>query len=202
MPETAPLTTSEELSFVERAQRSRASTKLKTGIAVVAALAVTALAPETASGKIIEGKSINGVVLGFTEAQVESVIGTPITNLTKKLPDSDTIWTYSSLYPEPGHHSALNGYVVFDKKGDVASVSTLSYGNKTTKGIGLGSTIAAARKAYPHLKCTSDAPHTPPLDCTILTHYRGRVSVTEFLFDPRNHRRAFDYISVGWANYA
>ena len=100
-------------------------------------------AAPTALANIVIGQSIAGWKLGSSEAQIINILGQP----TLKQPPDDqgnVEWNYA----KPPMLGALG---LID--GQLTGMWT-SKQQKTSKGIGVGSTVAQVRKAYPKAKCS------------------------------------------------
>jgi hypothetical protein len=141
--------------------------------AFAAVAAVGLLASATAQASIVVGKSIDGIKLGETEAQVTQALGVP----AYKTPEgSETSW---------GYPKTLEGRVGF-KSGHVVGMWTASKSQKTNKGIGPGSKVAAVKRAYPAAKCSAGPFGPQSLICTLKSKYHGRTVETTFPFFSRS----------------
>lgn len=121
------------------------------------------LAAPTALATIVLGQSVAGVKLGDTKAQVHHLLG-------EEDGRTNTVFYYRG-----------RGINVFFKAGRVSGFQVeTNDGQKTTKGIAVGSSRAQVQAAYPQAKCEPEANVPESLYCTITTHYRGKVSYTGF----------------------
>ncbi len=144
------------------------------GLLSVAAVAMLALAlAPVAQANIVIGQSIAGVKLGDSEAQVTAVLGPPASKESAGPAYPGVVNIY---YPTSVglHFTMTNGRVsgalIFSKK------------QKTNKGIGMGSSRAQLKRAYPQAKC-AEGPYGPKsLYCAVLARFHGRKSFTSFLF--------------------
>jgi hypothetical protein len=141
-------------------------------VLLVLSSAGSMVAAPSALANIVIGQSIAGVKLGDTEAQVTAVLGPP----TSKESDGPLYpGSVSVRYAAVGvNFTVINGRVsgalIFSKK------------QKTNKGIGMGSSHARMKRAYPKAKC-AEGPYGPKsLYCAVLTRFHGRKSFTSFLF--------------------
>lgn len=135
---------------------------------------VLAAAP-AALAKIVVGQSIAGVKLGNTEAQVTQVLGSPS---LMQPPDSQGVTAWNYVKPP------LLGVVSFTN-GGVSGMWTGSKHQKTSKGVGPGSSLAQVRKAYPKAKCSTGPFGPKSLICTLKSKYGGRTVETTFPFFTR-----------------
>ena len=151
---------------------------MRRSISVVAVLgllssaAIMAVAP-SALASIVIGQSIAGVKLGDSEAQVTAVLGSPASkeNAGPAYPGVVNIYYPTSV----GLHFSMTN-------GRVSGVLAFSKKQKTSKGIGMGSSRAQLKRAYPKAKC-AEGPYGPrSLYCAVLAHFHGRRSFTSFLF--------------------
>jgi hypothetical protein len=127
----------------------------------------------SALASIVIGQSIAGIKLGDSEAQVTAVLGAPESKESAGPLYPGVVNIY---YPTSVglHFSMTNGRVsgalIFSKK------------QKTHKGIGMGSSRAQLKRAYPQAKC-AEGPYGPKsLYCAVLARFHGRKSFTSFLF--------------------
>jgi len=142
--------------------------KLRVLAGSIVVLAICAAVADGAVAKIVIGQGIAGVNIGDTEAQVQHIVGRPTT--TYKPARGVAGWQYT--------HGPLSE-VEFDK-GRVFYVLTGRTDQKTSKGIGVGSSVAAVRRAYPSARCTSGSTY---VFCDIKTHSHGKIVTTRFSTD-------------------
>ncbi len=133
-------------------------------------------AAPAASASIVIGQSIAGVKLNDSEAQVEQALGSPT---LKQPPDSQggVSWNYAKL--------PLMGVVSFTG-GTITGMWTISKRQKTSKGVGPGSSLAQVRKAYPQAKCSTGPFGPKSVICTVKSKYHGRLVDTGFPFFTRS----------------
>lgn len=140
--------------------------------AVPTTAVATADAHQTAPGIVI-GRSIDGIRLGDTKAEVQKRLGKPtsIDALTGT-------WYF--------RHQSFVGTVSFGRSNTVVSMWTASARLRTSKGIhasGLGkargSSLAQVLAAYPKAKCLINYSYG---GCTLRSKLRGRPVVTAFTF--------------------
>jgi outer membrane protein assembly factor BamE (lipoprotein component of BamABCDE complex) len=104
-------------------------------LAVALALVSTALAD---AGKIVPGKSIHGVKLGMTRADVAKQLG------------AGTVGGTNVYYYQQMH------YVVFYySKGHVSGIETTNPKDKTSTGVGIGSTPKQVKAGVKGVKCSA-----------------------------------------------
>jgi hypothetical protein len=132
----------------------------------LAGLALLVTAP-AAGARIVEGKGIAGVRLEMSQSNVRHLLGTPdqIKHLTGGLGPS-TQYVYS----------ARRLRVTFFSGNRVTSVATTKRSERTTTGVGVGSTKAQLLAGVPHVHCPSSGP------CQVGQSLPGR-RVTAFYLD-------------------
>lgn len=144
---------------------------MKRGLIGLAAAGAVLAAAVPASGKIIEGRSIAGVKLGATQAQVRARLGR--TKEAMRCGRGCVTWAYDAPF---------RGVIGF-KRGKVTGMWTASPRQKTRRGIGKGSSEAAVRRAYRNARCGAGPLGPDSRLCTIRGRYRGRVVITAFPFN-------------------
>lgn len=109
------------------------------------------VAPSVADANIVEGQSIGRVSLGQTKSQVKADFGGALPILRNRGPVQ---WSYLN-------HGATNYMITFTctnrqladtyhcNGARVESVTLFDQSQKTSKGIGVGSTLTAVQRAYP-----------------------------------------------------
>ncbi len=130
---------------------------------LVGATAATWTAAD-ASAKIVVGQGIAGVKLGESQTQVRRHLGKP-------------------AYVQPpawGYRNPLDGQVSLDYHRHVNDIWTTSRRQKTNRGIGPGSSVKAARRAYPNARCYQYGRSTGV--CVLRTRNHQRVVETDFWF--------------------
>lgn len=122
-------------------------TTARYGIAVVAALAVVPGAAAVES-TIIRGVGIGKIRVDMTRGQVERVLGSGSVVNSRTRVDGTT-------YVELGWNfgSTSVGFIQRGATYRVAQVETTLRGQKTTKGIGVGSSFKTVARAYPQAIC-------------------------------------------------
>lgn len=144
--------------------------RLTCGLATVGALMLVLAA--TAAATIVVGEGIAGVRLGDSQRQVEKLLG-PAPYKSPQEYKHETSWGYSAPF---------EGRVGFDPQLHVNGMWTASKHQKTSKGIGPGSSYARFRAAYPSVSC-QEGPFGPKsLGCVIKTRHKGRPVETLILF--------------------
>jgi hypothetical protein len=174
---------------MQTATGSRQAARRLLGLVAVLGLlssaAIMAAAP--AGATIVVGQGIAGVAVGDTEAQVETAIGPPGFN---EHIEGMTIWKYPK---------GFEGVITFDSQLRVKDMWTASKQQRTNKGIGLDSSPAKVRKAYPKAKCTIGAgpqagPGEQSLACVVKSRYHGHTVKT--FFEWRNKNKAMEEIDI------
>jgi hypothetical protein len=112
-------------------------------LTLLAAVAALLLLPSAASAYISIDHGIAGARIGNTGKQVRAALGKPKLRITGRNP-----FGYFVDYRYVGGLRVL-----FQGGKKVSSVSTTGLGDRTTKGVGVGSTEATAKKLHPKLKC-------------------------------------------------
>lgn len=135
-----------------------------------------ALAP-IANARVVLGQSIDGVKLGESQAQVTAQLGPPT---MEQGPDQrgSMEWNYGK--------PPFLGAVTFAANGQLSGMSTSSKQQKTAQGIGVGSSLAQVRKAYPQAKCSTGPFGPKSLICAVRSKYQGRTVETTFPFFTRS----------------
>jgi hypothetical protein len=141
-------------------------------IAVILALALAS----AAQAKIVVGQSIARVQLGDSEAQVEAVLGAAT---FQRPPDfeGNVEWEYDK--------APLDGAMSF-KGGALMGLWTDSKLQKTSEGVGPGSSLMSTKRAYPGAKCSTGPFGPKSLICVIKSRLEGRTVETAFLFYTRS----------------
>jgi hypothetical protein len=144
--------------------------------AVTTALLGLLALTSSAQASIVVGKSIAGVALGASEAQVTQALGPP------------------SLPPSPSSNGAVQwNYtkppllgVVGLTNGSVSSMWTASRHQRTSKGVGPGSSLKQVRAAYPKAKCSAGPLGPKSMLCTLKSKLGARSVETTFVFFTRS----------------
>ena len=115
--------------------------------AAVLLVVVALLAPGAAASALVIQRSLAGIELGMTQAQVRAHLGTPLRVVRSK--------NDFGPYTEFRYRHTTVGFQGDERVTDVISTSTAERG---PRGIGVGSTKAQVRAAVPGLKCEGPAP--------------------------------------------
>jgi hypothetical protein len=134
------------------------------GSAIVAVLAMMAVLCGAADAKIILGSGIDGVSLGMTHHQVAAILGPG-----KQESGGSTQFDYR-------HDSYQVGF----QTGHVRSVETFSARQRTSRGLGVGTSLARLHARQPHLHCVFDG-MDGRRDCYVGSIRRGH-RYTDFFF--------------------
>jgi hypothetical protein len=135
-------------------------------VAATLAVSMAILLPTSVAAQIKPGRGVAGVAIGDGTGDVRHRLGRP----SRVRPPA---WVYGL---------PLRGEVEFDHRRRVKSIWTSSPRQRTQKGIGPGSSLQAARRAYPRLRCHSKHKFKR---CTLRRHRHDRVVATDFLFKQR-----------------
>jgi hypothetical protein len=130
-----------------------------------AALALSLMLCAAADAKIVLATSIDGVKLGMTHGQVAKILG------RGKQEDGD-IYQYD--YRRDTYQVGFMG-------SRVTSVETFDRHQRTSLGLGVGSTKATLKARQPGVRCTFDG-MDESMDCYVGSIKRGH-SYTDFFFD-------------------
>ena len=121
-------------------------TRRMRSIPVVAALAAAALIAPAANGAIAPNRSIAGVAIGMTQAQVRAVLGRPVRVIHRpnEIAGTATEFRYSRLA------------VVFAGDANVTSVTTTRTRERTRRGVGVGSAEADVTRLVGDITCATE----------------------------------------------
>jgi hypothetical protein len=139
------------------------------------ALGLMPAGAEAKAAAIVPGQSVDGVTIGESQAQVEKKLGArpnpnqPSTNGATNL-----------FYPSPFDGSVS----LLESK--VAGITTYSKHFKTSKGVGVGSSVAAVEKAYPEAKCKVGPTGPGSKECALDSVYVGQATVTTFVIQKQS----------------
>ena len=128
-------------------------------------LASAASASAAGAGRLVVQKEIHGVRLGMTQSQVKATAGTPrkVERTTTEL-GSSTIYRYRTYS------------VTFFNGARVSQVDTQSVVERTTKGIGVGSSRAAVAAKVSGAKCVKEVGYD---HCYVGT-WKAGSTITDF----------------------
>jgi hypothetical protein len=137
------------------------------------ALVGACLLAAPAAAQIVPQKSIAGVKLKMSRAQVEEVLGEP-DEVTR--PDSEIFGRYTDL------RFGLTHVAIFEKSDQgVFAVTTTSKRQRTSRGVGIGSTQRSLQAAHPTIRCENQFGFH---HCHFGRLVSGRT-VTDFVFSKR-----------------
>lgn len=127
--------------------RSSGRSGARPAIAAGATALALLLVPSVASARIVPGSSIAGVKLGASVEDVRGVLGTPrrISHPSNEITGTTTVYAYRGLTVTFGPGSAAEATVI--------AVSSGRRAERTARGIGVGSSRGALRRAYPKVRC-------------------------------------------------
>jgi hypothetical protein len=112
----------------------------------VAATALIALAlPASAAARIVPQRGIAGANLDMTQQQVRAKLGKPdgVRHPTSPIFGQYTTWLYGGTSVD----------MFRNQDGKVFNVSTTSKSQKTSTGVGVGSTVTAVKQGLRNVKC-------------------------------------------------
>jgi hypothetical protein len=115
------------------------------------------------SHRIVVGRGIAGVQLGDSRQTVATILGNPSAV-------APPYWEY---------HSPLKGRVALEQD-KVTDIWTQATAEKTTRGIGPGTSVLRLRRAYPETRCYT-APHKTEAICVLRASNHRRSVETDFL---------------------
>ena len=147
-------------------------------VPVALGIAPVAAGAAGASTLIVVNEGIGGVDIGQTAQQVKKEVGTPT---SKQSSSSAAEWYYDNKPPF--------AEVSFGNNKRVSFLAPNSARDKTSKGIGEGSSKAQVQAAYPNASCS---PQPGPggktdLSCGITKHLPGGKTIeTSFVFSTAN----------------
>ncbi len=157
-------TASEEDSMV-RTNRSTAS-PLRLGLsAAVGAALVAAAVPAAADATIVPGRSVAGVKLDATAAQVQKRLGKPERGST----------VFNMRYIRK------RGIGLYLIGGKVFRIQVVRGREATRKRIRIGSTRRALTRAYPRARCKAAVTGKGVVECTLRSRFKKRPTETVFL---------------------
>lgn len=148
--------------------------------AALAALAAPLALAAPAGAVIVPQKGMAGVRLDMTRAEVRAVLGAPDA-LARRNDDFGPVTIYR--YDGPAIHLMFRQGR--DDRLRLVSASTRAGRERTSKGVGVGSTEGRVRRDVPRVKCET-FPYTGTRSCHVGSYEPGTV-VTDFVI-ARNGR--------------
>jgi hypothetical protein len=159
------------------------------GLALAGVLAL----PATAAAAIAPGHGVAGVKLGDSTARVTAVLGKPV-SVQKYKGGQSWFWGKGPVdwvtMRVRGRSTTVRGIETWDSK------------QRTAGGIGVGSSMTALRKAYPHLTCKNGWLGHPYSSCWILTAVAGKKIPTNFVLMKGKPVSTIDIGEIGERNLA
>jgi len=167
-------------------RRTRISIRMRHRVGVGAAVFIfLASAPASAGAAIIPGRGVAGLKLGASTAQVRAILGKPAT--LQHNSGGEQNWLYDK---NPVDWVTL---VAKGSRTTVEGIETSDKTQKTPQGVGPGSSMAALKKAYPHLTCKKGWLGVPFTSCWILTSVAAHRIPTNFVL----FKRKVDTVDIG-----
>lgn len=148
-------------------------------VVITALVVLLTLVPAVADATIVVQKSIAGVRIGMTQAQVEAVLGEPS---EVNRPTSEIFGTYTELRYGLTYVSLFAG-----SDGEVFSVTTTSKKQRTSKDVGVGTSEKVLRQRVKGVKCQTYSGSFRV--CTVGRAEAGRI-ITDFRIGAKSHRVA------------
>jgi hypothetical protein len=149
-------------------------------IALLAAV-VCLIGAARADALVVPQRSIKGVHLGWTKHQVRSKLGTPDRIVTRRNEITGR---------DVGYRYGLTEITFAANIDAVSAISTTSRRERTSRGIGVGSSATRVAARVPHVRCRREfGLH----HCSVGVFRIGRT-VTDFLLD---HRARVKRITLG-----
>lgn len=143
------------------------------GVAGLAALAIAGPASAAVDGRIVPGRSIGPVAIGDERATIASQYGNGVVVSRTPNPDDPDNRNLDRVSVRYRALSLVIGFPTDEASSGADRLATRSLRYRTARGIGVGSTRAAVRRAHPAATCDASA-------CRIGRGLPGRV-VTRFL---------------------
>lgn len=131
-------------------------------------LTLALVGPPQAAAAIRTGGAIASVQLGYSMKHVRHVLGDP----------------HRVIPPDWVFGKPLDGQVGFNHHDRVNDIWTTSRRERTRRGIGPGSSLAAMRRRYPKARCYHNAGRWSLL-CVLRSHRHGTLVKADFLFRKR-----------------
>jgi hypothetical protein len=139
--------------------------------------ALFVLATASAAAAINPGHGVTGLKLGDTTARVRAVLGKPAT--IQHNHGGEQNWLYGK--------GPVDWVTIISKRGHatVEGIETSDPKQKTSRGVGVGSSLGALRKAYPNVTCKKGWLGVPFTSCWILTSGAHQRIPTNFVLFKR-----------------
>ena len=138
-------------------------------IAVLATV-LTFLFAAVASARIVVNRGMFGVKLGDTMKQVRHTLGNPVDVFGR---GSDrTFWDYPGRRLTVAFRGKHSPRLLF--------LDTTNPKQRTGKGLGVGSSEQAVKRAFPGVQCSPSAPVGPGTDCFVFRDTPRTVTGTDF----------------------
>jgi hypothetical protein len=147
-----------------QAHSTRRRRDRRTAAVLSAALLAMAALAGTAEARITPGVGVAGVKVGDTQAKVRSVLGRPDAGST----------------PLNYRYIRSRGFGIYFIAGRVFEITVVRRPQATPKGIRVGSTLAALRRAHPAVRCRRAVVGRNAMECTLRGRSGGRATETAF----------------------